>query len=69
SRKNTDFKLEGVDYGLSPYIFSVWGSETMSYIISQGVTVCKWDSSFEGQLRAINQVLDLLGGGLCLLFF
>jgi hypothetical protein len=23
-RKNTDFWLEGVDYGLSPYISSVW---------------------------------------------
>jgi hypothetical protein len=24
SRKNTNFGLEGVDYGLSPYISSVW---------------------------------------------
>ncbi|MCI71488.1 hypothetical protein A2U01_0092751, partial [Trifolium medium] len=22
--KNTDFKLEGFDYGLSPYLSSVW---------------------------------------------
>ena len=27
--------LEGVDYGLTPYFFSVLGSEIMPYIVSQ----------------------------------
>jgi membrane-anchored protein YejM (alkaline phosphatase superfamily) len=46
SRKNTNFGLEGVDYGLSPYISSVWENETMPYIINRILQMKAYISNF-----------------------
>jgi hypothetical protein len=46
SRKNTDFGLEGVNYGLSAYISGVWGGEAMPYIISQVLLTKAYISKF-----------------------
>jgi hypothetical protein len=46
SRKNTNFRLEGVDYGLSPYISSVWENETMPYIINRVLQMKAYINNF-----------------------
>jgi hypothetical protein len=46
AERNTHFRLKGVYYGLSPYFSSVWGSETMPYIINQVLLMKAYISIF-----------------------